>query len=847
MSPEQQQQIRDVFSKLIALPQAERLIYLLTACAGQTEVSNEVLRLMESHDHVQSILQPTMEGADDASVGSLRIGRYLIRETLGSGGMGTVYAALDPRLGRKIALKTINVQALPGTQGGLRDRLLREAKAAGALNHPGIVTIHEFDEADGVPFITMELVEGKSLQDLLNAGEKFSTSQVIAIVKQAAAALDYAHEMQILHRDIKPANIMLQPNGIVKIADFGIAKIQSKQLTALTRTHFVVGTPDYMSPEQMAGAPLDRKSDQYSLALTAYRLLTGWLPKPSPFGSDMELSPALEGGPLRRAFKLLPNDRFPTCQGFAEALQQSLEAPVTAVNTTPKEPVRTADPQPKPVPGPPPQPRRYIVPLIAVGALWLAIAGAAVTYLSRRPSPAPMSPVIVRFTATQAGSWTALEWNVSDAARVIIDQGIGKVPASGSMEVNPSIKTKYTLTASGGGVDKVAEAVVEPAPKEPPPAAEKPVIASFRADPPKLAAAGNFRLHWSVKGSSKVSIDQGVGPVTPEGSADRTAGQTTTYTISALPETGGEPVRLSLTVPVDSPRAPKKDPAKLYAEAMAIRKLQPSEAAALLRKAADAGDSRAMLELGRMYLQGDGVARSVEIAAPLLRKASEAGNTSAMVLLGAMYADAKNYEEAVKWFRLAGGKGDKRALDDLADMYLNGHGMPKDPGEAFRLHKQAADAGDVNATFHLGMAYEQGVGVPKDVAAARKMYQEAALLGSREARASLDRIQKVPETLTSASKLDSIEPPYFDERQMRQYKIFGSGLSLQSTVRLNVPGFVGSRQDRPPNNRPVETSSDGTWMKIFIKIDPQTIGKTVRIIVKNPGANEIYLDVPVQR
>lgn len=203
-----------------------------------------------------------------------RLGRYEILQELGRGAMGVVYKARDPNIDRLVAIKVISPEAgmEPEKAKELRDRFQREARAAGRLSHPNIVTIYDASEVEGRAYLVMEFIEGKTLDSLMHAGTVFSLQDVASIGNQVALALEYAHQHGIVHRDIKPANIMLTPSGLVKVADFGIARITE---TSVTRTGLAVGTPSYMSPEQVAGQKVDGRSDQFSLAATLYEMLSG--------------------------------------------------------------------------------------------------------------------------------------------------------------------------------------------------------------------------------------------------------------------------------------------------------------------------------------------------------------------------------------------------------------------------------------------------------------------------------------------------------------------------------------------------------------------------------------------
>ncbi|HEY7215106.1 MAG TPA: protein kinase [Thermoanaerobaculia bacterium] len=213
----------------------------------------------------------------NALEGGSSVGRYRIEKFLGAGAMGEVYLALDPQIDRKLAIKTVRLAGRPQEIDERKKRLLREARAAGRLLHPNIVTLFDAGEAEGLLYLAFELVEGTDLGARLEAGERPSLRQVLRIVRQAAEALDYAHGQGIVHRDIKPSNLLLDPAGRVKVADFGIAKMAG-QSTELTVAGSVMGSPQYLSPEQVRGDDLDGRSDLFSLGVVLYELLSGQRP-----------------------------------------------------------------------------------------------------------------------------------------------------------------------------------------------------------------------------------------------------------------------------------------------------------------------------------------------------------------------------------------------------------------------------------------------------------------------------------------------------------------------------------------------------------------------------------------
>jgi serine/threonine protein kinase len=203
-----------------------------------------------------------------------KIGRYEITGELGKGAMGVVYKATDPTIGRTVALKTMRLDVHAERGEDMLRRFQNEARAAGALNHPNIVTIYDAGEADGIFYIAMEYIEGTTLFSLLRDRRSLSAQELVDIGSQICAGLQYAHFRKVVHRDIKPANIMLAPGGTLKIMDFGIAQAGS----SLTRTGEVLGTPHYMSPEQVKGRELDGRTDIFSMGVVLYEMITGEKP-----------------------------------------------------------------------------------------------------------------------------------------------------------------------------------------------------------------------------------------------------------------------------------------------------------------------------------------------------------------------------------------------------------------------------------------------------------------------------------------------------------------------------------------------------------------------------------------
>jgi serine/threonine-protein kinase len=206
------------------------------------------------------------------------LGRYQVEKELGKGAMGVVYLGKDPKINRTVAIKTMALsQEFEADEiDEVKERFFREAETAGRLNHPNIVTIFDAGEEHDLAYIAMEFLRGKDLAGFTKQGTLLPVPKVLDIIIKSAEALDYAHGQNVVHRDIKPANIMYEPDsGNVKLTDFGIARITD---SSKTKTGMVLGTPSYMSPEQLQGKKVDGRSDLFSLGVMMYQLLTGKLP-----------------------------------------------------------------------------------------------------------------------------------------------------------------------------------------------------------------------------------------------------------------------------------------------------------------------------------------------------------------------------------------------------------------------------------------------------------------------------------------------------------------------------------------------------------------------------------------
>jgi len=328
-----------------------------------------------------------------------KVGKYELRHQIGRGAMGVVYEAFDTVIERAVALKMLRTDVFPPEQlADVRARFKREAHSAGRLSHPNIVTVFDYGEHDGTPYIAMDLMVGEELARSLDSGARMALPQVVRVMEQLLGALAYAHENGVVHRDIKPSNVFVLRDGSIKVVDFGLARIETSNLT---ESGAVLGTPAYMSPEQFLGLPADARSDIFSAGVMLYQMLTGDRPFSGSPTTIMQkvlrqdpvepsvLNPTLSAGwdaLIKRVLAKKPDDRLQSAREFAEWMRLALEgkplpqAPELAADAT----VRLAPAKGK---------KRGRAMLIA-GLSALVVVGllAAVAFHRRQPpKPAPVA------------------------------------------------------------------------------------------------------------------------------------------------------------------------------------------------------------------------------------------------------------------------------------------------------------------------------------------------------------------------------------------------------------------------------------------------------------------------
>lgn len=325
-----------------------------------------------------------------------KLGKYELRGVLGRGAAGTVYEAWDPAMERKVAVKTVRLPPPMEAQDELA-RCRREAQAAGRLSHSGIVAAYDYGETDGLAYIVMEFVDGRTLKSALEAEERLSVPAVLRVMDDVLAALDYSHGRGVVHRDIKPANVILTAEGRTKVADFGIARIESSNLT---QAGTVMGTPAYMSPEQFMGQVVDRRTDIYACGVLLYQLLAGERPFEGsltgimhkalntvpPRPSELTVTaPAALDAVVARAMAKRPEDRYRSAAEFARAIRQ-------AVSVSAQDETVVLSPPSRPAPA-----RSWRFRLLALGTAGLTAGLGTASWLllasdQQTKEPGPSAP-----------------------------------------------------------------------------------------------------------------------------------------------------------------------------------------------------------------------------------------------------------------------------------------------------------------------------------------------------------------------------------------------------------------------------------------------------------------------
>ena len=346
------------------------------------------------------------------------LGKYEIRRVLGRGAMGVVYEGWDPSIQRQVAIKTVPISDAtdPETLEQIA-RFRREAQAAGRLTHPNIVAVYDYGETPELAYIVMEFVNGPTLKDVLDKQERFALPDVLKVMHDVLSGLGFSHERGVVHRDIKPANLMLtsadRTRSTTKISDFGIARIESSNMT---QAGTMMGTPNYMSPEQFMGQTVDARTDLYSAGVLLYQLLTGERPfegglsalmhkvlhtePPSPSQLSVTVSPALDAV-VRKAMAKRPDDRFESAAAFLDALQAAGSASAAARPSSEDAtmvafapPIASATVGAMTAPRAVTPAKRSVVPMIAAVVIVVLLAAGAGGFFLLRPAEKPVAVAV---------------------------------------------------------------------------------------------------------------------------------------------------------------------------------------------------------------------------------------------------------------------------------------------------------------------------------------------------------------------------------------------------------------------------------------------------------------------
>jgi len=726
-----------------------------------------------------------------------RLGKYLIRRELGRGAMGVVYEGYDPMIERAVAIKVLRLdEADPHLAAELRMRFRREAQAAGRLGHPGIVGVYEYGEDAGadVTFIAMELVRGRDLKSLFDSGKRFTLAETGRLMAELLAALQHAHERGVVHRDIKPGNIILLDDGGVKVADFGIARLDTSELTQLGS---VLGTVSHMSPEQLTGEAVDGRSDLYSCGVILYQLLTGERPfsgppaalihkvlneNPPPVSQRVPNLPPSLDVVVHTAMAKQAAQRYPDARAFATALRTAFEAsppepdadatvvfPVPAAGATTAPAHRaavdtTARAQPRVDADPTvalpatPEPRRRggrgaVVAVLGTAAA-VAVGAVAFRMLGTRPggdatvaasAPAAASAVLASAAAEASNTLAAAtpSAGVIAASAGVASPVIATPPATKRIETPPAIAAASTprvrpptpAPAIIAAAPPPAPTVLAPAPTPAP----TPVAA---APPPSAKATPRLDERAPGEGRSpppaRVAVNEPrVAPPSPAAAPPARVEARIAPAASARPP--AEPPASSRSASAAAPTQSSRGASTAGTTASARGASAASSARAdnECLEEARRGNARCQVVVGTLYRTGRGVPRDPVEAARWYRKAAEQGSDVGQYELGLLLEAGVGVPvdlvAAVGWYRKAAAQGHARAQHKVGLAYENGTAGPANPVLAAEWYGKAADQNLPIAEYSLGRMYLQGRGVFKDKAKGQALLQKAADAGEPNA------------------------------------------------------------------------------------------------------------------
>ncbi len=631
------------------------------------------------------------------------VGQYEIRDLLGEGGIGQVHAAYDTVLQREVAMKSLRPELLSDTN--FVDRFRAEAKSLARLNHPNITTLYSLIPDGKNLYMVMELVRGHTLDDILvKRNAPLDVRESLAIIAQAADGLAYAHSMGVIHRDIKPSNLMVAENGVLKIMDFGIARVRGSQ--RLTRSGSIVGTLAYMAPEQLRGEEGDEACDLYSLAIVLYEMLTGT----PPFSANSEYDlmqaqinqkpdrlisrvPGLDSkveAAIMKALSKKPAQRFPSTRAFSDALGASslrMDAPKilhndTRLIETPANPIQIAPPRRSAlerlpnIPGLAPELRAAVYGAGAAALVAFAVIGVLFSLRSPPPPSIALNP---------------------------------PAPLQPPAGVNPANPQTAKVPAT------------------PAPSPANPAEAAALAGPLAATVAAANRGDPTAQNQLGVKYSQGE---------------------DGLPRDDVKAVEWYRKAANQGLPKAQTNLGDMYFFGRGGLSQSYLDALSWYLKAAQQDWPDAQYRLGYMYEKGIGTGKDTAKAVQLYRSAAEHGYPEAQNLMGILYATGTNGvtqedKQAIDWFQKAADQGFAKAEKNLGDMYFFGHGVDKDYATALAWYGKAADQQFADAQFRLGFMYEKGLGVDQSNQNAIDQYTKAVRNGSVEAQRALDRLASV--------------------------------------------------------------------------------------------------------
>jgi serine/threonine-protein kinase len=655
-----------------------------------------------------------------------RIGQFEVQELLGEGGIGQVYAARDTVLDRMVAIKSLRAELLSDKSFVARFR--GEAKNLALLSHPNITTLYTLLEEGGSLYMIMEMVRGQTLEAILEQrGAPFTTEEALAIIAQAADGLSYAHEMGIVHRDIKPANLILTNTGLLKIMDFGIARAQGTQ--RMTRDGSIVGTLAYMSPEQCRGQEVDGRTDQYSLGIVLYEMLTGKVPFEAT--TDYELMQAHINSPpewpsrrvpgiaphaekaLMKALSKKAPDRFATLTAFKEALG----APASRTEAL------------------------SIVHKVTRLAGSAGISPAITSAMSSVTESVKKSSVPFAVKGIVAGGGLALVlaagllYLLSPRSTVQSGLPVTKVSNDSSpVQIIPQPQNNNPYFPGQG-----RQATTSPSLPSEPRQAQPPNNASSR---PGSGGRGPFEVAAEPQNPGPAAGNQPTGP------SDSPQRRVTPASNNAPAQNSGSSASAASTsTPSTASDATNANSGSAPAASETTSQVASTDTADSASKPARAQtDGRKVSEKDVMAAyEAKNYANARELAEPCAKD----GNPECQFIMGRLFdtgsAGSKDPGTAADWYRKAADAGLAKARYNLAGLYYRGEGVPKDSRIAAEWLSKAAYQNHAGAQFNLATLYETGDGVPKSLSEARRWYTEVAEKAAdkqlaAEAQEALDKL-----------------------------------------------------------------------------------------------------------